>query len=90
MALAVEVDSEEHHADADGWRRTLARQRRYAEHGVVVMPVTPRELVTEPDAVARSIVAAHRLAAGRPRPAVRLAPARTPGTVVREPRRWGG
>ena len=90
VALAVEVDSREHHADGDGWRRTLARQRRCAAHGVVVVPVTPREIASQPTAVARAIASAYAEAALRPRPPVRVRMGRDPGPVAREPRRWAG
>jgi hypothetical protein len=89
VGLAIEVDSREHHADGLSWERTLARQRRYAEHGVLVLPITPRDLRDSPDAVLRAIRRAYAAAAARPRPLVRLATPPTVSTAMLPPR-WGG
>ena len=89
VALAVEVDSEEHHADGDGWRRTLMRQQRYARAGILCVPLTPRQITREPDEVARAIIEGYAAAAARPRPPVRIGHLTVTSTAT--PRtRWGG
>ncbi len=89
VGLALEVDSREHHADGHDWERTLGRQRRYAEAGVAVLPVTPAELRRSPVDVALSIERAYRAAASRPRPAVRMLK-KAAALGGREPSGWGG
>ena len=88
VALAVEVDSEEHHADGDGWRRTLMRQQRYARAGVLCVPLTPTQITRDPAGAERAICEGHAAASARPRPPVRIAHLNLAGT--RPPKtRWG-
>jgi Transcriptional regulator, AbiEi antitoxin len=54
-AMALEVDSQEHHAVGDDWRNTLRRSNILAELGAVVLHFTPAEIRTEPMRVLRVI-----------------------------------
>ena len=44
VGLAIEVDSVEHHATGDGFERTVRRNARYAEAGVLVVTLLPRDI----------------------------------------------
>jgi hypothetical protein len=72
VGLAVEVDSRRHHAGADDWDRTLARQASYARAGVMSLQLSPRQIRQEPELVIVSIVEAHQAAARLPRPDVHV------------------
>ena len=72
VALAAEVDSQEHHGFGVGLERTTRRNARYARAGVIVYPVTPAMIRDHPDAVRRELMEAYKAAKARPRPAVRL------------------
>jgi very-short-patch-repair endonuclease len=63
FGLAVEVDSREWHLSPQDHARTLERQRRMAQHGIIVLPFTPRQISSQPNEVIAQIRAA--LAAGR-------------------------
>jgi len=43
-ALAIEVDSREHHAHSDGWQRTLRRHNLLSAAGAMVLHFTPTEI----------------------------------------------
>jgi len=90
VGLAVEVDSRQHHSAGQDWERTLARQARYASAGVLCVPVTPRQIRDEPDAVIRQITQAYAAASRRPRPPVTtvVVPQRPRGHL--SPLSWGG
>jgi very-short-patch-repair endonuclease len=53
--IALEVDSREHHAASDGWRRTLERHNVLTEHGFTVLHFTPVEIRSESARVLRVI-----------------------------------
>jgi hypothetical protein len=65
-------------ADADGlvgprdYERTLARNSRYSVAGILVVQTLPTRLRDNPDAVARELKKAHKAAAARSRPPVRI------------------
>jgi len=90
VALAVEVDSREHHSSGDGWERTLARQARYASAGVLCIPVTPRQIREQPTETLRAIESAYEAALLRPRPQVKaiIGMTRAEGRV--SPVSWAG
>jgi len=90
VALALEVDSREHHADEEGWRRTLDRQARYAAAGVLCLPLTPRQIRDEREAVMLRIRAARESAGDRPRPHVTAVPFIDRQHGFRTRTRWGG
>jgi hypothetical protein len=79
MAIALEVDSRMHHADADDWARTLQRHNVLAQYGVLVLHFTPREIREEPGRVLRTIERAYRsrMAAKVPVTVLERAPSRT-------------
>ncbi len=58
-ALAIEVDSQEFHYSADGWRRTMDRHNELGRVGVLVLHFTPAEIRTNPRRVRRLIEEAH-------------------------------
>jgi hypothetical protein len=54
-AIALEVDSREHHSSPDDWRRTLRRHNVLTQRGSIVLHFTPLEIRTQPRQVLRSI-----------------------------------
>ncbi|MPY98407.1 MAG: hypothetical protein GEU97_10500 [Actinophytocola sp.] len=68
VALALEVDSIEHHLGPDDYRRTLERHNIMTAHGIVVVHVVPSQLRTEPDKVIAHLRESYQQAARRPRP----------------------
>lgn len=72
--FAWEIDSVTHHGDSAGFRRTLARNARYAAAGVLVLPTLPQRLGTEPSAVIAELRATYAAASARPRPLVVFRP----------------
>lgn len=87
VGLAIEVDSVEHHAGPDGFAMTVQRNRRYAEAGVPVLPLLPRDL-RDPERTLGQIHRARRSAASRPRPNVAMVGEAQP-VAGREGWRWG-
>jgi hypothetical protein len=59
-AIAVEIDSREYHATAEGWARTLARHNVMAGYGVLILHFTPAEIRSAPEEVRRRLVQAYR------------------------------
>lgn len=88
VGLALEVDSQEYHGFGHGLRRTIARNARYARHGVLAFPVMPERLRQHPEDVRRELLQAHAAAAARPRPDVRIVPIRG-ASAGRPGWRWG-
>lgn len=74
IALAWEIDSFEFHFYRAGYKRTLARNTRYATAGVTIVPTLPSRLIEEPELVLAELKAAYQAAAARPRPPITLAP----------------
>ncbi|MCD2186438.1 hypothetical protein [Actinomycetospora soli] len=70
VALAIELNSFAYHADLEKFDATMRRQAEMIAAGIVVVPVTPRELREDPAAVRRKLRAALEQARLRPRPAV--------------------
>lgn len=87
VGLAIEVDSVEHHAGPDGFAATVQRNRRYAEAGVPVVQLLPREL-HDPERTLRQIQQSRRAAASRPRPDVAMVGDAQP-VAGRDGWRWG-
>ena len=80
VALVIEVQSFRHHADPDAYDATMRRHAMMVAAGLVVVPVTPRQLQRDPEQVRRNLWAALEQARARPRPdllvtATTLAPA---------------
>jgi len=75
VALAWEIDSLEFHLLPEDWDLTLRRRSAMQGEAVIVEHTRPGRLLTEPDAVVAELSAAYRLAASRPRPAIRAVPA---------------
>jgi very-short-patch-repair endonuclease len=72
FGVAVEVDSREWHLSPADWEQTMARDRRMAAAGIIVLHVSPRQLREHPEQVLAEIEAALR--AGRPLPAITTRP----------------
>ncbi len=70
VGLAVQVHSKRYHAGELDWEQTVSGDGVYAEHGIALVAVTPRQIATQPDAVVARIERAYRHAALRPRPEV--------------------
>lgn len=68
VALVIEVQSFSHHADPDAYDATMRRHARMVAVGLVVVPVTPRQLQRDPEQVRRNLWAALEQARVRPRP----------------------
>jgi hypothetical protein len=75
-ALALELHSLAHHADLEQFDATMRRQAEMTAAGLVVVPITPKELREDPDGVKRKLWAALEQARLRPRPAVVMKPCR--------------
>jgi hypothetical protein len=67
--LAWEIDSYEFHFRREDYARTVDRNARYAATGVLVLQTLPNRLRSAPESVAAELIAAHRAAESRPRPA---------------------
>ncbi|MDX8032478.1 hypothetical protein SK803_19880 [Lentzea sp. BCCO 10_0856] len=72
VGLAWEIDSKAFHYGPRDYERTLARNSRYAAAGILVVQTLPTRLRDHPEQVARELKKAHRAAAARPRPPVRI------------------
>lgn len=72
VGLAWEIDSKAFHYGPRDYERTLARNSRYAAAGILVVQTLPTRLRDSPEQVARELKKAHRAAAARPRPPVRI------------------
>jgi hypothetical protein len=72
VGVAVEVDSVEHHADGEGFRRTIRRNARYAAAGVPVVTLLPTDIDASPTSVLATVLAARESAQSTPRPDVRV------------------
>jgi len=68
--VAGELDSKEWHLSPAQWAKTIERHRRMSAHGIIVVPVTPRQVRTDPGRVATEFASA--IGAGRQRPPLRI------------------
>ena len=66
LGIAVEVDSREWHLSPEDHAKTLARGRRMAQHQIIVLRFTPRQIRSQPAEVIKDIKAALEGARGRP------------------------
>ena len=78
VGLAVQVHSRRYQAGALDWEATVAADGIFAEHGVPVVAVTPRQIAIDGASVVRRIERTHQAAQERPRPAVTAVPAGAP------------
>jgi hypothetical protein len=70
VGLAVQVHSKRYHAGELDWEKTVSGDGVFAEHGIPLVAVTPRQISTQPDAVLSRLERAHEQASLRPRPPV--------------------
>jgi hypothetical protein len=68
--VAAEVDSRQWHLSPDAYEQTLRRRGRLTGYGILVVPLTPKQIRTDPQTVAAQIRGA--LERGRARPALNL------------------
>ena len=74
VGLAVQVHSKRYHAGELDWEKTVSGDGVFAEHGVALVAVTPRQISSQPAAVLARIERAYEQAVKRPRPAVTARP----------------
>ena len=65
--VAIEMDSREWHLAPADWERTMNRHSDLGQHGIVTLHVTPHQLRTNPEAVARKAANAYKTGTTRPR-----------------------
>jgi hypothetical protein len=70
VGLVVQVHSQQYHAGELQWEATVSADAVFAEHGIPVIAVTPRQIALTADEVLRRIERAYVAAALMPRPAV--------------------
>jgi hypothetical protein len=70
VGLAVQVHSKRYHAGELDWDKTVSGDSVFAEHGVALVAVTPRQITREAPSVLRRLERAYEQAAKRPRPVV--------------------
>ncbi len=68
VGLAWEIDSLDYHLAPEDYRHTVARNARYAAHGIPFLQTVPVRLTTEPSKVLDELRSAHAAAAARPCP----------------------
>jgi hypothetical protein len=66
--VAAEVDSKQWHLSPEDWERTLQRHRQMSACGIIVIHITPGQILREPVRVLSDLASA--LEAGRSRPAL--------------------
>ena len=77
VALAVQVHSRQYHAGDLDWEKTVSTDGVFAEQGIALVAVTPRQISSQPVAVLARIERAYEQATKRPRPAVVATPSAT-------------
>ena len=87
VALAIEIQSFEHHADPEAFDETMGRQARLIAAGVLLVPVTPRQLRDEPETVKQTALGgAHPgprpPASGNPPPVITTKQRRAPSAAL--------
>ncbi|MEI7778801.1 MAG: hypothetical protein WCJ42_05155 [Actinomycetes bacterium] len=82
VALALEVDSREHHSIGNDWEHTLNRSAMLTAHGVVVMHFTPARIWRDMDSIITEIRSARGRLIGRPLPALVSTKSAVPGSWV--------
>ena len=90
VGLALEVDSDRHHAFGRDLERTIRRNSNYARAGILCLPIAPRDIRDRPDAVLHTVKDAYRSAARSPRPNVLVADVQVPMSPPSTPTRWAG
>jgi hypothetical protein len=74
VALAVQVHSRRYHAGELDWETTVLADGVYAEQGIALVAVTPRQIATDLVGVVARIERADEQARRRPRPGVVAVP----------------
>jgi hypothetical protein len=66
VAIAIEVDSREHHTSDEDFQRTLERANALSRFGILVLHFTPAEIRTSPSRVLRMIRDVYRQRSAQP------------------------
>ncbi len=74
VGLAVQVHSKRYHAGELDWEKTVSGDGVFAEHGIPLVAVTPRQIAAQGQIVLTRIERAHEQASLRPRPPVLARP----------------
>jgi hypothetical protein len=74
VGLAVQVHSKRYHAGELDWEATVSADGVFAEHGIALVAVTPRQIAIDPAGVLARIERAYEHARRRPRPDVVAVP----------------
>jgi hypothetical protein len=73
VAMAWEIDSREHHGEAEAYEKTLERNSRYARFGITLVTTSPSRIRDDPAGVIAELAAAYEAAAARfPRPSIAM------------------
>lgn len=75
LGVVLEIDSMAWHLSPASYRTTQARQRRMTRYGLLVIPVSPTDLLENPQSVVREILETLANAKCRPAPIVSVRPA---------------
>jgi hypothetical protein len=68
--VAGQLDSREWHLSPAQWAKTMERHRRMSAHGIIVVPITPRQVRTDPRTIAADLESA--IETGRQRPPLKI------------------
>jgi len=90
VGLALEVDSDRHHAFGLDLERTISRNSKYVTAGVPCLQVAPRDIRDRPAQVVQTLRDAYASAARLPRPSVVVGTVTLRDAPPRTPPRWGG
>ncbi len=74
VGVAIQVHSMRYHAGDLDWEATVAADGVFAEHGIMVVAVTPRQIAAQPDLVVVRVERVYEQARRRPRPDVVAVP----------------
>jgi hypothetical protein len=74
VALAVQVHSRRYHAGELDWEATVSTDGVFAEHGIALVAITPRQIAIDPDGVLSRVERAYEQARRRPRPDIVAVP----------------
>jgi hypothetical protein len=81
--VAGQLDSKEWHLSPRHWAKTIERHRRMSAHGIIVVPITPRQIRTDPRTIIADLNSA--IETGRQRPSLRIST--EPLRISTEPRK---
>lgn len=74
--VAIEVDSQRWHFEADDWEHTMDRHTDLGQHSIVTLHFTPNKIRTDPATVIKRMTNAYTSGITRPRLPIRAVPAK--------------